>query len=460
MKLIKFKNFIESIKTNSNNDVIFPIEKAFNVCFPMLEAEETTEKVDWNKYSDPMVQNGLKILKIINDAGYEAYAVGGIVRDILMNDKDIHDFDIATNMPIVKLQETFNKNGFKITDEQKGKTFGVLIVSYQGETYEIANFRSESGYTDKRRPDVVEFNKTFKEDTARRDLTMNAMGIDVNGNIVDYWGGKESIKNKQIETVGKAEERFNEDPLRIIRTIRFASRFSYAIKEDTLEAIKKYKNLIVDPENPIPPERIRDEFVKTMSYGGDKFAYFIKLLSDTGIFELICPEIELTTDKIEAIKRANSKDPHINFSLLLNGKNKNDITKFAERFKLENDERDSVVFVSSYLELYPHLVEMDKEKALLLVSHKYFPVLRAAYIAINGNDIEGADKLIEEITSYNEVKSRVQEINKIIQDKGIPQSKRFGDISKAATSWLFKEFSEGRKASQEELSRKIDELIK
>ena len=453
MKTLKMKKFLESIQS-ADSITVGTIKKAFVACF---ESDGGTMKIDWNKYKDPVMRGGLKIMQIINKAGYESYAVGGIARDMIMG-KASDDFDIATNMPTEMVMKMFSQAPFTAKDVQ-GAQFGVVVVTYLRENYEIANFRKESGYSDSRHPDEVTMVDNFEEDSKRRDLTINSMGIDASGNIVDHWGGSEDIQKGIIKSVGEPEERFSEDPLRILRAIRFAARFGFNIEPKTMNAIKKLKDSLVSDDNPLPVERIKQELVKTIKHGGKKFGGALKVLKESGIFELIMPEVELTDDKIDAVVTADSNDTKVNFAILLKSKSKEDVIKFGKRFRLENDEIEASIFVNDHMKVYHMLDKVDKEKALKLVVNKYFPVLRKVHLGFNKSDVPYIDETIDKIVSFQKVKNREKEITDILQKKNIPQSKLFGDLKKAGTSWLFKQFSEGKEPSSEDLENKISELM-
>jgi tRNA nucleotidyltransferase (CCA-adding enzyme) len=198
-------------------------------------------------------QNALPILEQIEDAGYEAYFVGGSVRDSLLN-KEIDDVDIATSATPAEIKEIFPKT------VDVGIEHGTVLVLYKGQTYEITTFRSESDYEDFRRPKKVKFIRSLFEDLNRRDFTMNAIAMDRKGNLIDPFDGHEAIKKKLIQTVGKAEERFFEDALRIMRAVRFVSQLTFSIEGETFEALKKNSTLL---EN-ISIERKTKEFEKLL----------------------------------------------------------------------------------------------------------------------------------------------------------------------------------------------------
>ena len=171
-------------------------------------------------------QQALPVLKTIQDNGFEAYFVGGSVRDTILG-LPIHDVDIATSAYPAEVKALFKKT------VDTGIEHGTVMVIDHGEGYEVTTFRTESGYQDYRRPDKVTFVRSLADDLKRRDLTINALAMDMNGEIVDLFGGLDDLKNHLIRAVGVPAERYHEDALRMMRTVRFASKLGYC-RECTL----------------------------------------------------------------------------------------------------------------------------------------------------------------------------------------------------------------------------------
>jgi len=240
------------------------------------------------------------IIDKLKESGYEAYIVGGCVRDVLLaspkfngNKRGVEpeDWDITTNAKPEEIQKIFPDSFY----ENKFLTVTVKTGSKNPKLkeVEVTTYRKEAKYTDKRHPDEVRFAKTLEEDLARRDFTVNAMAIGEKTEkrkkkmeIVDLFSGQEDLKKKIIRAVGKAEERFSEDALRMIRAVRFASVLGFAIEPATAEAIRKNSPLIKS----ISPERIRDELVKIIL--ADGAAEAIDMLKEVGLLKFIIPELE------------------------------------------------------------------------------------------------------------------------------------------------------------------------
>ncbi|MBR2277266.1 CCA tRNA nucleotidyltransferase [Leuconostoc gasicomitatum] len=193
------------------------------------------------------------VLKTLENAGFEAYFVGGAVRDMLLN-KPIHDVDIATSAFPEEVKSLFNKT------IDTGIQHGTVMALDHGAGYEITTFRTESTYTDFRRPDKVTFVRSLKEDLKRRDFTINALAMNYSGNIVDLFDGLSDLKNGIVRAVGDAEVRFTEDALRMMRALRFSAQLEFAIDFNTQQALRK----LAPNLEKIAVERIRVEFEKIL----------------------------------------------------------------------------------------------------------------------------------------------------------------------------------------------------
>lgn len=252
-----------------------------------------------------------RIMNNLKENGFEAYIVGGCVRDFLRGVKP-KDWDITTNAKPEEIQKIFPENFYE-------NNFGTVTVITKSKdktlkTIEITPYRIEGKYTDKRHPDSVKFAKTLKEDLSRRDFTINAMAFD-GKKIVDPFGGQKDLGKGIIHAVGNPQERFSEDALRMLRAIRFANQLNFEIEEKTLEAIKKEEHLLAV----ISKERIRDEFLKIVEHTPKEWvaeegrenkvsekeieeiaeedyekgpAKIFELMRQTGILKHILPELE------------------------------------------------------------------------------------------------------------------------------------------------------------------------
>lgn len=219
-----------------------------------------------------------KALCMIEDAGYEGYIVGGCVRDALMGLAP-HDYDITTSALPDEVKGVFKE--YKVIET--GIKHGTVTVLMEGFPLEITTFRVEGEYLDGRRPSSVAFTRNLKEDVARRDFTMNAMAMDVRGEVYDYFGGREDLKDGIIRAVGEATTRFEEDALRIMRALRFASVTGFEIEAATADALFECKEMLTR----ISAERIREELVKLL-LGKDAKSVLLKYWD---VLTVIVPEL-------------------------------------------------------------------------------------------------------------------------------------------------------------------------
>ena len=192
------------------------------------------------------------IIQKLNNSGFEAFIVGGCVRDCIMGNAP-HDWDICTSAKPDQTQACFCD--YKTIDV--GKKHGTIGVVMHGGIYEITTYRVDGEYEDNRHPQSVEFTSNINDDLSRRDFTVNAMAYNEKDGFVDSFGGREDIANKLIKCVGNPTDRFNEDSLRILRGLRFASRFDFEIEANTAKAIHDCKSLLHNVAN----ERIREELI-------------------------------------------------------------------------------------------------------------------------------------------------------------------------------------------------------
>ena len=199
-----------------------------------------------------------KILKTLMAAGYDAYLVGGAVRDLLLA-KEPEDFDVVTNAKPAEIIAVARRAGFGVVEEL-GQNFGVVMVVVDGNSVEVAAYRSESYGEDAHRPESVWYCETLAEDLARRDFTINAIALDIDGKVIDYFNGLEDLKNRELRTVGKASLRFAEDALRMFRACRFISQLGVTCDAEVFAAITEQLPRV----SGLSMERVRTEINKLM----------------------------------------------------------------------------------------------------------------------------------------------------------------------------------------------------
>ena len=219
---------------------------------------------------------------VFEENGFKAYLVGGAVRDIFLH-KSASDWDVATNATPQDVMRIFK---FVVPT---GIEHGTVTVHFRKHEIEVTTFRTESGYSDGRHPDSVNYAATIEEDLSRRDFTMNAIAVNLSDRkIVDPFGGQKDIRKKLIRTVGNARERFLEDGLRPIRAIRFSSQLDFKIEQRTFEELSPPP--VLQKVTGISVERFRDELMKLLK--AQKPSIGIRLMAETGILKLFIPEFE------------------------------------------------------------------------------------------------------------------------------------------------------------------------
>ncbi len=273
----------------------------------------------------------LKLYKKFKDSGFEVYLVGGCVRNLLL-EKKVKDWDITTNATPEQMLKMF-KDGFY--DNRFGTVGLPIEIKNEKHIVESTTFRREKGYSDKRHPEVIEWGKSIEEDLARRDFTINAIALRLttNGqrlttNIIDPHAGEKDLESKIIRAVGDPGKRFKEDALRLLRGVRIAAEYGFAIEENTWKEIQNDASLITN----ISGERIHAELMRILStknpYDG------IMLLKDSGLLQHILPELltgigvsqsrpgrhhteDVFTHNVLSLKFCPSEDPIVRFATLI-----------------------------------------------------------------------------------------------------------------------------------------------
>lgn len=227
----------------------------------------------------PAARLAVKIAATLHRQGFQAYLVGGCVRDLLLGVVP-EDFDVATDAVPGRIIELFP--GADLV----GAHFGVVIVHDETARVEVATFRSDHAYRDGRRPESVRFETDPREDVRRRDFTINALLLDVrNSQVIDYVGGRGDLEARLIRTVGDPEARFQEDHLRMLRAVRFAARLGFSLDPAAVDALRRLRTLI----HRVSVERVRDEVLRILTEGGARGGF--ELLDQTGLLTEILPEV-------------------------------------------------------------------------------------------------------------------------------------------------------------------------
>jgi putative nucleotidyltransferase with HDIG domain len=333
--------------------------------------------------------NALEIITSLQNAGFEAYAVGGSIRDLLIG-KPTHGWDFTTNATPEEILKVFPDSFY---DNQFG-TVGIKIYANGHkigidekplDIYEVTTFRSEKEYTDYRHPDNLAWGTSLTEDLSRRDFTMNAIAYD-GKTLTDPYGGQTAIQNKLIQTVGDANKRFLEDALRMMRAVRFAAQLGFTVEESTALAISKNADLLTK----ISSERVRDEFFKILT--SEHAADAILVLKNVGLLRHILPELEVSfatpqkspkrhhlydvgTHSIMALKYCPSTDPLVRLATLIHDLGKPKTYKVLDSGIVTFYNHEVVgAHLAKHISKRMRLSKKDEEKLITLVRWHQFSV--------------------------------------------------------------------------------------
>lgn len=430
-------------------------------------------------------------INLLQSAGFEAYAVGGCVRDSLLG-KTPNDWDITTSAKPENMKSVFAD--FHCIDT--GIKHGTVTVVIDGEPLEITTFRLDGEYEDNRHPKSVTFTSNLGADLGRRDFTVNAMAYSKKTGTVDLFGGQNDLKNKIIRCVGDPDRRFNEDALRILRALRFASALDFEIEEKTAQSLLKNRALLGN----ISEERIAKELLKLVCGKGAK-----QILTDFApvLFEILpelqpmyknshdnphhCYDIyEHTLIAVESI----DPEPTLRFAMLLHDCGKPAVKKFDEngvahfyghqrisaeisaqilaRLKVSNKFRDEILFLVSNhdrWELYENTEKMPRylSKFGLDGVLNLLKVMRADVLAQSPeyryrlDQIADAEETAKNLAAQKPCLSlsELQINGRTLMDIGIPQGRKLG----AVLAQLLDEVIDGvTKNTQEALTTRAREI--
>ena len=438
-----------------------------------------------------MPKNVDTAINLLQSAGFEAYAVGGCVRDSLLG-KTPNDWDITTSAKPEDMKSVFAD--FHCINT--GIKHGTVTVVIDGEPLEITTFRLDGEYEDNRHPKSVTFTSNLGADLGRRDFTVNAMAYSKMTGTVDLFGGQNDLKNKIIRCVGDPDRRFNEDALRILRALRFASALDFEIEEKTAQSLLKNRALLGN----ISEERIAKELLKLVCGKGAK-----RILTDFApvLFEILpelqpmyknshdnphhCYDIyEHTLIAVESI----DPEPTLRFAMLLHDCGKPAVKKFDEngvahfyghqrisaeisaqilaRLKVSNKFRDEILFLVSNhdrWELYENTEKMPRylSKFGLDGVLKLLKVMRADVLAQSPeyryrlDQIADAEETAKNLAAQKPCLSlsELQINGRTLMDIGIPQGRKLG----AVLAQLLDEVIDGvTKNTQEALTTRAREI--
>ena len=278
-----------------------------------------------------------KIIHILEEGGYEAYTVGGSVRDSLLG-RTPKDWDLTTSARPEEIKKLFHRT------IDTGIEHGTVTVRMGGESYEVTTYRLDGVYLDGRHPKEVTFTPDLEEDLKRRDFTINAMAYNERAGLVDLFGGQEDLRKGIIRAVGEPMERFTEDALRILRAVRFSARFGFEIEEKTAFAAKALSGRL----SLISVERIREELVKTLA---SDHPDYVSKLAEYGALDLFYDEYAAKQDEINALMLKLPAEGVLRLTAFLGTAGKDLVESYgiAERvlnyLKFDNDTKNSVLHV-------------------------------------------------------------------------------------------------------------------
>ena len=362
-----------------------------------------------------------QIISRLEKADYEAYAVGGCVRDSILK-RSPEDWDITTSAKPEVVKRLFSAT------IDTGLQHGTVTVVIEKEGFEVTTFRLDGDYTDGRHPDRVAFTSSLTEDLRRRDFTINAMAYSEKRGLIDEFDGERDLEDGVIRAVGEAKERFSEDALRMLRAIRFAGQLNFKIEEKTFDAIKELSSNI----SKVSVERIAKELEKLLLSGNPEY---IALVYETGIFSVIAPEVAMLFENceisasIKALSRASFPEKkelyQIRLAIFLEGLGADKAAKLLKRLKLDNDTINTVKKLLEFSLREVENNETDMRRTVKDAGHKMMPLLLEMRRAKGLKD----NKELYQTVIDNGYCTSISELNingKDLMDAGIPKGALIG----------------------------------
>ena len=359
-----------------------------------------------------------QIISRLEKADFEAYAVGGCVRDSILG-RSPEDWDITTSAKPEEVKKLFS------TTIDTGLQHGTVTVVIEKEGFEVTTFRLDGDYTDGRHPDRVAFTSSLTEDLRRRDFTINAMAYSEKRGLIDEFDGERDLEDGIIRAVGDACERFSEDALRMLRAIRFAGQLNF---NETFDAIKELSPNIAK----VSVERIAKELEKLLLSGNPEY---IALVYETGIFSVIAPEVAMLFENgeisasIKALSRASFPEKkelyQIRLAIFLEGLGADKAANLLKRLKLDNDTINTVKKLLGLSLREVENNETDMRRTVKEAGHKMMPLLLEMRRAKGLKD----NKDLYQTVIDNGYCTSISELNingKDLMDAGIPKGALIG----------------------------------
>lgn len=365
-------------------------------------------------------------LKILQNSQNEAYIVGGAVRNSLLNN-EINDYDITTSATPNTIKILFSDyNQYRV-----GEKHGTVVVLIGDYKIDITTFRKDNNYIDHRHPESVEYTTDLYEDLKRRDFTINALCLDINNNLIDLFDGVNDLQNKIIKAIGNPNTRFNEDALRILRAIKFASRLDFEIEQETKKALFTNKDLL----NKIANERKKEELLQILSVK-DKTKYINEYLE---IFNTFIPfkKVDQTLN--------NFLDPYFSLAYLLSNTEGYDLKKLKfskyeinllnALVKVTNiNINDDYIFITNLSSMFELEIKTYLEQLLNINLDERYKSLKPYIVDLNSLNINGK-KLMEYGLKDQQIKDMKLQIIEEIRNKRLTND--FDAITKYLNSVLY-----------------------
>jgi len=364
--------------------------------------------------------NALKVLHMLEEQGFEAYAVGGCVRDALLGEEP-KDVDITTSAHPDEVKEIFNRTF------DTGIEHGTVTVRMGGESFEVTTYRTDGKYLDHRRPSEVSYTLSLEEDLKRRDFTINAMAWHPKKGVIDLFGGREDLENHLVRAVGKATERFDEDALRMLRAIRFASRLDFEIEAETYAAIRTKAPLLEF----VSRERVMDELSKTLlSNHPERLA----LMKESGLVRYVHPAlVNLTEDDYARLSQI-TPERELRFALMLRPLGAETAGRVLSELKSDNHLKYAVTHYISALDLKAPEDEEEMRRALGQVGKAEMPGVIELRQVLGMDTAEETARLYALYESQKEQPVTIKELAVTGTDLmrvGVPAGKEVGRVLEA-----------------------------
>ena len=355
------------------------------------------------------------IIRALEQAGYEAYAVGGCVRDSLMG-REPKDWDITTSAQPEEVKAVFERTF------DTGIQHGTVSVREHGRTYEVTTYRIDGSYADHRRPDHVEFTASLREDLARRDFTINAMAYHPERGLVDYFEGVQDLECGRIRCVGDPLQRFEEDALRMLRALRFSARLGFTVDPPTWQAIQEKAPLL----GQVSKERIHEELHQILL---SEHPESIEAVQTASLMPWCVPELAVQTVCYDALRKAPPR-PVLRWAAFLQTLDAEQTDRVLRELRFDNDTRRRVVRLAAFRKVRLPEEPEAMRRFLHELGREHFEDLAALQLALGASEEEQLparrqyEKQKDSCLEIRELKIGGKELSRI----GVPEGPRIGAI--------------------------------